>query len=75
MMPIPKNVSKGFHEGVLIKMRDDDVLRLIRNDPIILRYGERNYFKKDVDEHTADNVSRRIENLVVCLRQCVLKVK
>ena len=48
MMPIPKNVSKGLHEGVLINMRDDDVLRLIRNDPIIISYGERNYyFKKD----------------------------
>ena len=39
-MPVPKNVSKSFYEKIILKMKKDDVFRLIQNDSLILLYGE-----------------------------------
>ena len=40
--------SEGF-ENFLFRMRDDDVTRRIKSDPILMRYGSSIYMRKDGD--------------------------
>ena len=44
-------------------MNKDDIYRCIVSDSIILAFGERMYSRKDVDEHTPNQVSSRLHEL------------
>ena len=53
-------------------MKKDNILRRFMNDDLILRFGERMYYKRDLEEHTADHISgrmRELARLVECLRE------
>ena len=56
-MPVPKNISEAFYKKVLSNMKKDNILRRVMNDDLILRFGERMYYKRDLEEHTADKWS------------------
>ena len=72
MLPVPNNMSKAFLHNVVYKMVDDKESECVRNDTLILKFGEIKYNKKDVAEHTANNVSsgmRLLARLVLKVRQ------
>ena len=63
LLPVPCDVSRGFYSNVLSRMNKDDIYRCIVSDSIILAFGERMYSRKDVDEHTPNQVSSRLREL------------
>ena len=63
MLPIPKNVSKSLWQNVLLKMIDDPISRKVKNDSLIIAFGERMYHKRDVEEHTSSQISGRMREL------------
>ena len=72
IMPVPKNVSTSFYEKVVMRMKQDDILRLIQNDHLIILYGERSFYRKDLEEHTHNIIScrmRELGRLLKCLRE------
>ena len=71
-MPVPKNVSHAFYEKIILRMKKDDIFRLIQNDSLIIWYGERSFYRKDLEEHTHNIVScrmRELGRLLQCLRR------
>ena len=46
-----------------MSMNVDSVSKTCKNDTLILKFGERMYLKRDVEEHTAGNVSSRMREL------------
>lgn len=63
LMPMPNHISEAFHHKIIQKMRQDDISRLVQNDSLIILYGERIFYRKDVEEHTGNQVSSRCREL------------
>ena len=63
LMPMPQNISESFYQKVIGKMRQDDITRLIQNDSLLVQFGERMFYRKDMDEHTPNQVSSRLREL------------
>jgi len=39
MLPDPLDVQSSFYHQVIVKMRDEEIKRLITNDPLLLEFG------------------------------------
>ncbi|XP_070178264.1 uncharacterized protein [Littorina saxatilis] len=63
MLPIGKEKNSAFFQAVVGRMRDDAVMRVIANDSLIIKFGSRLFYKKDVEEHTRGNISSRLREL------------
>ena len=64
--------AHAFYEKIILRMKRDDIFRLIQNDSLIILYGERSFYKKDLEEHTHNIVScrmRELGRLLQCLRR------
>ena len=71
-MPIPKHLSQVFYEKIILRMKKDDIFRLIQNDSLIILFGERAFYSKDLEEHTPNTIScrlRELGRLLQCLRR------
>lgn len=72
LMPIPKHILENFYHKIIQSMRQDDISRLVQNDCLIVLYGERMFYRKDLKEHTSNQVSSRLRELARLL-QCLHK--
>ena len=63
LMPVPQKFSERFFRNVLQNMNQDDVLDLIKNDHLLILFGERLYYRRDVEEHTPGHISGRLREL------------
>jgi hypothetical protein len=43
MLPVGPDVSDGFQKNILMKMNGDDIYMAIRQDTLILKYGQHEY--------------------------------
>ena len=43
-----------------MSMKKVDVKKIVLKDPVIMQYGERMFMKKDIQEHTPNNISSRM---------------
>ena len=71
-MPIPKHLSQVFYEKIILRMKKDYIFRLIQNDSLIILFGERAFYSKDLEEHTPNTIScrlRELGRLLQCLRR------
>jgi len=53
-------------------MRQDDISRLVQNDCLVVLYGEMMFYRKELEEHTSNQVSSRLRELARLL-QCLRK--
>ena len=60
MMPAAASVSDGLKNKGLSKMATDEVTILVRNDPLIIQFGERLYQKHGHREHLHVFVSQKM---------------
>ena len=44
-------------------MNVDEISKACKKDSLILKFGERKYLKRDIEEHTATSVSSRMREL------------
>lgn len=51
MLPVSKKISDGLENNVLKKMSYDEVSMTVWNDDLILRFGEKLYYKHGHLEH------------------------
>ena len=63
LTPGAENMNKLFFTKVISKMKDDEIRDIVMKDSLILKYGERLFTKKDVEEHTSNHISTRMRNL------------
>ena len=63
MLPIEEEKNSAFFQAVIGRLRDDAVRRVIENDSLIIKFGSRLFYKKDVEEHTGGNISSRLREL------------
>ncbi|GFO10708.1 sodium/calcium exchanger 1-like, partial [Plakobranchus ocellatus] len=71
LMPLPSNVSEGFFSHVVARMQKDDVTRIILNDSLIVKFGERKFCATEC--YTASYISTRIRELGRLLKVVRLK--
>ena len=72
LMPMPNHIAGEFYKQIIQPMRQEDISRLVQNDSLIILYGERMFYRKDIEEHTSNQVSsrlREIGRLLQCLRR------
>ena len=61
---MPSHITdKAFDEHVIQRMRDDQIKKIIKRDPLILEFGQRKFSKRDIEEHTPGNVSTKMREL------------
>ena len=63
LLPVPKKFSAKFWSDVMLSMKDDLVAKTVKNDVTIVEYGKRLFNKRDVEEHTANNVSQKMREM------------
>jgi len=63
MMPAAASVSDGLKNKGLLKMATDEVTILVRNDPLIIQFGERLYQKHGQKEHIYVFVSQKMREV------------
>ena len=63
LLPTPPNVTESFWKSVVLNMNIDATSKACKNDALIIKYGERSFLKRDVEEHTSGNVSSRMREL------------
>lgn len=70
LLPVPDDVTTSFYGEVLNHMSNDDVTQVVKNDSLILLFGQRKWDRKDADEHTANTVSCKMRELGRLLLAC-----
>ncbi|XP_060599234.1 uncharacterized protein LOC132752863 [Ruditapes philippinarum] len=63
LLPVSAEVSKEFHEAVIVKIRDDAIGCKAKSDPSITAFGERRYEKTGKHEHTHAHIACRMREL------------
>lgn len=63
LLPLPEGVSAAFFQKVIGKMKEDDISRIVRADSLILRYGERLFSRRDIEEHSSAQISCRLREM------------
>lgn len=63
LLPLPQGMTSVFFEKVILKMKDDDIRRLVQADSLILKYGERLFSRRDIEEHSSGQISGRLREL------------
>ena len=63
LLPVSANVSSGLNENILAKMRNDHLANTVKNDPLILEYGQRQFEKVGKHAHTHQYVSQSLREL------------
>jgi hypothetical protein len=63
LFPVPHGTTPAFFEKVISKLRDDEISRLIQNDSLMLRYGERLFSRRDIEEHSYGQINGRLREL------------
>ena len=63
LLPNPFGINSFFFQSVILRMRDDDVSRIVRNDSLILRHGERLFSRTDIEERSGGHISGRLREL------------
>jgi hypothetical protein len=73
MLPVPVDVDFSFYHKVLARQRDDEIRQLISTDSLLLEYGKRLFDRRDIEEHTAGQISCRMRELGRLLK--ILRVR
>ena len=63
MLPIPKNMDARFYKQVILTLRDDEVAAVVKSDYLILKFGKRKFYKKDLEEHSHNIVCNKMREL------------
>ncbi|KAK7501253.1 hypothetical protein BaRGS_00007378 [Batillaria attramentaria] len=63
MLPVPLDVESSFFHKVIAKLRDDEISRIIKSDSLLLKYGTRLFDRRDIEEHSANQINARMREL------------
>jgi hypothetical protein len=72
LLPATNNINKGLKENVFGRMVRDEVTIVVRNDPIILKVGEKLYQKHGHLPHLYSHISQKMRELgrfLICSRK------
>lgn len=68
LLPVPSTIDEDFYRQVITRMRDDDIKHIVKTDPLILEYGRRLFYRRDLEEHTANQISSKMRELARLLQ-------
>ena len=63
LLPLPIGVLSAFFEKVIGRMKDDDVTRFVKADSLILKYGQRPFSRRGIEEHSSSQTGGRPREL------------
>ena len=63
LLPLHIRVSSAFFEKVIGRMKDDDVTRFVKADSLILKYGQRPFSRRGIEEHSSSQTGGRPREL------------
>ena len=63
LLPMPPNVSKDFYEKIICTMISDKVSNIVKNDSLLLSFGERIFLKSKGLPHQYNYVRQKIREL------------
>ena len=63
LLPVPSSIDSSFFREVITRMRNDDIKDIVQNDPLFIEYGRRLFYRRDLEEHTANQISSKMREL------------
>ena len=63
LLPVPPNVSKDFYDKIICSMVTDEVSNVVKNDSLLLSFGERIFHKSKGLPHQYNYVRQKIREL------------
>ena len=63
LLPVPPNISKDLHDKIICPMVADDIAHIVKNDKLLLSFGERIFQKSKGLPHQFNYVRQKMRQL------------